>query len=563
MLLFKEFAGDFFYENKWKILAYLLVIIIFFPLEVVALPKIYGIMFDKIKLATQKGDLFTNVLKNIKEMNLLGSMFILLVTWLLIILAYGGKHHMESELIPGFMSFIRKKLFDKTMNAFKEDYSDVKTGVYLSRMLELMRCAKDLFHYFINSLFPYFMAIVFTVLYLFINNKTIGSVLIISQLIVLTILWFGGYHIMEKVKDRENYMNEHVNQGIQNSIDNLMNIYINNEAENEVKKNNKNEREGERQMSDIMFWQNNVITGCDTLVLVAYGISIILIYKMLQKKQIKTADAIVYVLVLGKFLEFSMEFISGSIHQISFKYGIVKAAEPYLSQILNENKERVKTSGITKGNIKFKDIVFRYEKDSKELLFDGLNLEINGGESTAIMGRSGSGKTTLMKMLVGLYKPEKGKITIDGININTLNLEYLRDNVNYVNQTTKLFEDSVLFNMKYGNDVKESDIIAKLKKYQLDEVFSDLPNGVKGNAGLNGGNLSGGMQKVTILMRGLLKKGKIIILDEPLAGLDEKTINKVIRFILQETSGKTLLIITHDKAIIPHLNNVVDINDLQ
>ena len=64
-----------------------------------------------------------------------------------------------------------------------------------------------------------------------------------------------------------------------------------------------------------------------------------------------------------------MEFISGSIHQISFKYGIVKAAEPYLSQILNENKERVKTSGITKGNIKFKDIVFRYEKDSKELLF--------------------------------------------------------------------------------------------------------------------------------------------------------------------------------------------------
>ena len=179
------------------------------------------------------------------------------------------------------------------------------------------------------------------------------------------------------------------------------------------------------------------------------------------------------------------------------------------------------------------------------------------------MGRSGSGKTTLMKMLVGLYKPEKGKITIDGININTLNLEYLRDNVNYVNQTTKLFEDSVIYNMKYGNDIKEKEIIAKLKKYQLDDVFSDLPDGVKGNAGLNGGNLSGGMQKVTILMRGLLKKGKIIILDEPLAGLDEKTINKVIRFILQETSGKTLLVITHDKAIIPHLNNVVDINDLQ
>ena len=116
--------------------------------------------------------------------------------------------------------------------------------------------------------------------------------------------------------------------------------------------------------------------------------------------------------------------------------------------------------------------------------------------------------------------------------------------------------------MKYGNEVDENEIISKLKKYNLDEVFSDLPDGIKGNAGLHGGNLSGGMQKVTILIRGILKKGNIVILDEPLAGLDQETINKVIRFILQETSGKTLIVITHDKAIIPHLNNIININDL-
>ena len=97
-----------------------------------------------------------------------------------------------------------------------------------------------------------------------------------------------------------------------------------------------------------------------------------------------------------------------------------------------------------------------------------ISMSVEKGKIVGLIGPNGSGKTTLMKMLVGLYKPEKGKITIDGININTFNLEYLRDNVNYVNQTTKLFEDSVLYNMKYGNDVKESDIIAKLKKYQLD-----------------------------------------------------------------------------------------------
>ena len=191
-----------------------------------------------------------------------------------------------------------------------------------------------------------------------------------------------------------------------------------------------------------------------------------------------------------------------------------------------------------------------------------MNLKIKGGASIGVMGRSGSGKTTLMKMLVGLYKPEDGVITIDGTDINTLNVDYLRENVNYVNQNTKLFEETVLYNMKYGNDITEDNIIEKLKKYKLDSVFDDLPDGVNANAGLNGGNLSGGMQKITILMRGILKKGNIIILDEPLAGLDKNTISRVIEMILQETADKTLIVITHDQAILPHLDRVVDINSL-
>ena len=178
------------------------------------------------------------------------------------------------------------------------------------------------------------------------------------------------------------------------------------------------------------------------------------------------------------------------------------------------------------------------------------------------MGRSGSGKTTLMKMLVGLYKPEEGEITIDGVNINKMDIDYLRTEVNYINQNTKLFEDTIIYNMRYGNNISEKELINKLKKYNLLQVFSDLPDGINANAGLNGGNLSGGMQKVTILMRGLLKPGKIIVLDEPLAGLDKNTISNVINMIMQETKGKTLLVITHDNAILPYMDEVVNINDL-
>ena len=195
-------------------------------------------------------------------------------------------------------------------------------------------------------------------------------------------------------------------------------------------------------------------------------------------------------------------------------------------------------------------------------MFDELNLKIKGGSKNGIMGRSGSGKTTLMKMLVGLYKPEEGTITIDGVDINKMDIDYLRTEVNYINQNTKLFEDTIVYNMRYGNNISEKELINKLKKYNLLQVFSDLPDGINANAGLNGGNLSGGMQKVTILMRGLLKPGKIIVLDEPLAGLDKNTISNVINMIMQETKGKTLLVITHDNAILPYMDEVVNINDL-
>jgi ABC-type multidrug transport system fused ATPase/permease subunit len=561
MLFFKNFVENFALENKWTIFVYILIIVLFFPFESVVLPKIYGSLFDQLKDGV-KGDFF-DVVKNLKQMNLQGSIFAVLVAWLVIVLSYGAKHHLEAILVPDFFAHIRKVLYDKTINAFKENYSDVRAGEYLSRMLELMRNAKDLFQYIINGLFPYFIATIFTIGYLIVNTNDIGYVLLISFVLTAILLYFMGNYVMELVEERENYMNEQVNQGqIQNSIDNLMNIYVNNESNNEIKKNNALEKLASEKMNKIMFYQNLTITTGDTIILTGYGISVYIIYKLLRNKKINSSIAIVYILILGQFLSYGMDLIGGYMHNIIYKMGIIRAAEPFLQEIIKDNTERVKDTGIENGNIEFKDIFFRYKKDSDELLFDGLNLKIKGGTSIGVMGRSGSGKTTLMKMLVGLYKPEDGVITIDGNDINTLNVDYLRENVNYVNQNTKLFEETVLYNMKYGNDITEDKIIEKLKKYKLDSVFDDLPDGVNANAGLNGGNLSGGMQKITILMRGILKKGNIIVLDEPLAGLDKNTTSRVIEMILQETVDKTLIVITHDQSILPHLDRVVDINSL-
>ena len=120
---------------------------------------------------------------------------------------------------------------------------------------------------------------------------------------------------------------------------------------------------------------------------------------------------------------------------------------------------------IKKGDIEFKNVKYRYDKSNNEFLFDDLSLKIAGGKKIGLIGRSGSGKSTLMKMLIGLYKPENGEIFIDGVNIHDMDFQYLRNNVNYVNQKTNLFDETVLYNMLYGNDhISENELLEKLEQ---------------------------------------------------------------------------------------------------
>ena len=560
MNFYQIFAYDFIKENALSLIIYVFVIFFCFPVESIVLPRIYGVLFDKIKTYTNED--FFDFYNNFKSMNLSGALISIFATWSIIIVAYGVKHHMESTLVPGFMNHVRKILYEKTINAFKENYTDMKTGVYLSRMLELMRNAKDLFANSIGHIIPTFFSMFASILYIAYSDYTLGKVLILGLIIGMTILYFGGNYLIKLVSERENFMNETVNQGIQDSLDNLMNIYINNESENDIKDNHKDEDKGKELMVYIMKIQNWIITSFNAISTITYFIALFILYTYLNGKTVSSAKMIAYILILGNILSDLFDLSTGYIHQIVYKLGIIDSAEPFLKEININNSKRVKKDVITTGDIEFKDIVFRYDKKSDEVLYDGLNLKIQGGKSIGLMGRSGSGKSTLMKMLVGLYKPEEGQVLVDGVDINTIDIDNLREHVNYVNQKTQLFEESILYNMKYGNDITDEELIAKLKTYKLDVVFSDIPDGVHANAGLHGGNLSGGMQKITMLMRGILKKGEIIILDEPIAGLDKHTISNTMEMILKETDKKTLIVITHDKAILPYMDKVIDINQI-
>ena len=220
-----------------------------------------------------------------------------------------------------------------------------------------------------------------------------------------------------------------------------------------------------------------------------------------------------------------------------------------------------KITDITKGDIQFKNVYFSY--NNNDPILENINLNISSGTKLAIMGRSGSGKSTLSKLLLKFY-PYKGNILINNQELKNINTNYLRSKILYCNQKTMLYDKTVIENIKYGNNATDDEILEILKNYELLEIFNGLKNGIYSDSGVQGNELSHGMQKIVILLRTILKVNDalIIIFDEPLAGLDEHTRKKVIKLINDYCKTKTLIIITHDKEILPHVDKVIDLSKI-
>jgi ABC-type multidrug transport system fused ATPase/permease subunit len=199
-------------------------------------------------------------------------------------------------------------------------------------------------------------------------------------------------------------------------------------------------------------------------------------------------------------------------------------------------------------------------------VFKNLNLEIGSKSKIAIVARSGSGKSTLMKLLLGFYVPEQGRVLLDGEDIKNIDPIPVRKKINYINQRTLLIKDTVMNNIKYGNNKTDQEVIDILNKYNLLKIFNPDQNKpescLQNIVEKNGINISMGMQKVIFLVRGILRDGEVYIFDEPLTSIDSKTRASVLQMIGDKTQDKTLIIITHDMEVSKIVDKVINIDDI-
>ena len=220
------------------------------------------------------------------------------------------------------------------------------------------------------------------------------------------------------------------------------------------------------------------------------------------------------------------------------------------------NKDHLLKNG-TAYSINFSNVSFSYENSDKTTL-QNINLEIKKGEKVALVGYSGAGKTSLLNLLPRFYEIKKGKITINGINIKDLSFNFLRNHFSLVSQDIVLFDDTLKYNICYGQkNINSRRVLDACKKANCEEFIKKFPNGVNEMIGERGVKLSGGQKQRIAIARAFLKNSPFLLLDEATSSLDSRSEKKIQTSLDKLMKNKTSLVIAHRLSTIIDADKII------
>jgi len=231
---------------------------------------------------------------------------------------------------------------------------------------------------------------------------------------------------------------------------------------------------------------------------------------------------------------------------------------------LNKDKSEI---DFKNGDIELKNINFNYSSNMENKVLKNVNIRINGGKMTALVGHSGSGKSSLLSLIPRLYDPKSGILEIDGQNIRDVNLFSLRKEISIVDQNVTLFDDTIFNNIKYAKpDASNEEVHRAAEQSMCQDFINKFENKYQTMIGENGVRLSGGEKQRLSIARAFLKDSKIILLDEATSSLDSETEEKIQKALDKLVLNKTTVVIAHrlstilnsDKIYVMDKGNVLD-----
>ena len=210
------------------------------------------------------------------------------------------------------------------------------------------------------------------------------------------------------------------------------------------------------------------------------------------------------------------------------------------------------------GAVSFKDVVFKYPARPTVRALDGFTLDINPGETVALVGPSGAGKTTVFQLLLRFYDPDSGSVTLDGVDLQSIDRETFRSEVAYVPQDPVIFATTAMENIRFGRPgASDADVIEAAKAAAAHDFLSDLPDGYESYVGERGVMLSGGQKQRIAIARAILRDAPVLLLDEATSALDAESEQAVKQAVEELSQERTTLIVAHRLATVKKADRII------
>ncbi len=500
--------------------------------------------------------------RNVAYIGKMGTLMVLTVLFM----AVGGilGAYFSAKASISFTSDMRNDLFRKVQQFSFENIDGYSTGSLVTRLTNDVQQVQNVLMMglrmalrapgmFLGALIMAFMM----------NRQLAVIILIVIPLLLAAIILilktaFPRFGEMQRRLDR-------LNSGIQESLTNVRVVKSFVREDHEIEKFSRLNRDLKESSlralrivittMPVMMFAMNVTT----LAVVWYGGNIIIAGKMPVGDL--TAFTTYIVQILMSLMMLSMVFLQSSRASASMK----RINEIFDTEIgLNDDNAKNKDKKVTEGRVEFKNVSFGYsgEHGRRDLVLEGISFTAEPGQTIGIIGSTGSGKTSLVQLIPRLYDVTGGEVLVDGVNVKEYSLKHLREGVGMVLQKNILFSGTIEENLRWGNeDAPMEDVIRFSESAQADPFVKTFKNGYDTEMGQGGVNVSGGQKQRLCIARALLKRPKILILDDSTSAVDTATEAKIRESLYHDLKDTTKIIIAQRISSVQEADQILVLED--
>ena len=481
-----------------------------------------------------------------------------------IVMAAGGigGAYFSAKASICFTSDLRDALFAKVQNFSFKNIDQYSTGSLVTRLTNDVQQVQNVTMMGLRLLFRAPGMLIGALIMAFLMNAKLALVILIVipflsiAIVTIMVKAFPRFTLMQKKIDK-------LNSGIQEALTNVRVIksFVREDYEEE-KFQTMNQDLKDSSLSamkiviatmPIMMFAMNVTT----LAVVWYGGNIIIAGNM------QVGDLTAFTTYIVQIL-MSLMMLSMVLLQSSRAIASVKRISEVLDteiDLTDENASR-KDLKVTEGKVEFKDVAFSYSNEGGEKILEHINFTAEPGKVLGIIGTTGSGKTSLVQLIPRLYDVTEGQVLVDGVDVREYSLKNLRDGVGMVLQKNVLFSGTIDENLRWGNEeASEEEVRSAAGAAQADGFVKSFTNGYDSDLGQGGSNVSGGQKQRLCIARALLKKPKILILDDSTSAVDTATEAKIRESFSTTLKDTTKIIIAQRIGSVESADKIIVLDD--